>query len=74
MTTCPGALLDLQRAFDLPTGAADGASDGVQDKKVTLSEFVKYVIKTAKEASTDGYAEPQFAGEYVADEVLFSVP
>ena len=54
-------------------GAADGASDGVRDKKVTLSELVKYVLETAKEVSTDGYAEPQFAGEYVADEVLFSV-
>ncbi len=55
-------------------GAADGVSDGVQDKQVTLSELVKYVLETAKEASTDGYADPQFAGEYVAEEVLFSVP
>lgn len=55
-------------------GAADGVSDGVQDKKVTLSELVEYVLETAKEASTDGYADPQFAGEFVADEVLFSVP
>jgi hypothetical protein len=55
-------------------GAADGASDGEQDKKVTLSELVEYVLETAKEASMDGYADPQFAGEFVAEEVLFSVP
>jgi hypothetical protein len=35
---------------------------------------VAYVLKTAKEVSKDGYAEPQFAGEYVVGEVLFSRP
>lgn len=54
-------------------GAADGALDGEQDE-VTADEFVAYVLETAKEESTDGYAEPQFAGEYVVGEVLFSRP
>ncbi len=55
-------------------GAADGALDGEQDEKVTVDEFVAYVLETAKDESKDGYAEPQFAGEYVVGEVLFSRP
>jgi len=55
-------------------GAADGALDGEPDEKVTADEFVAYVLETAKEESMDGYAEPQFAGEYVVGEVLFSTP
>jgi len=52
-------------------GAADGTVDGNKDGKTSFDELVKYVIKTAKEKSTDQYAEPQFAGEYVADGSLF---
>lgn len=52
-------------------GAADGAVDGNKDGKTTFDELVKYVLKTAKEKSTDQYAEPQFAGEYVANANLF---
>jgi hypothetical protein len=31
----------------------------MQDKKVTASELVKYVLETAKQVITDGYANPR---------------
>ncbi|MEN9530273.1 MAG: Caspase domain [Pseudomonadota bacterium] len=53
------------------SGAADGVIDGKKDGKTTFDELVKYVLKTAKEKSTQQYAEPQFAGEYVSEGSVF---
>jgi hypothetical protein len=52
-------------------GAADSSVDGNKDGRTSFEEMVKYILKTAKEKSTNQYAEPQFAGEYVPDANLF---
>lgn len=52
-------------------GFADGFDGQPKDGKTTLQELVGYVLATAKSKSTDSYAEPQFAGEYVSSDVMF---
>jgi hypothetical protein len=58
----------VQHAF---LGEADGFEDEEKDGKVTIREFIQYVVKTTQHHGPKAY--PQVIGSFYPDHILFSI-